>query len=120
MLIEKTKKIFFLSISTLLFLISCEKLVVPEGTPYCIKNKIKQIKNDAVRNPSAEIWEYDYKGQPVYYFPPYCCDIPSELYDNNCNLICQPDGGITGVGDGNCTDFFTTRTNGKLIWKDTR
>ena len=32
----------------------------------------------------------------------------------------EPDGGITGRGDGKCTDFFQTRTDERLWWADTR
>jgi len=101
-------------------ILSCEKIDVPADTPGCIKAMIRDIKSDEVRNPPASVWKYDYNGQTVYYIPPYCCDIPSQLYDSECNLICSPDGGFTGAGDGKCTDFFSKRSNGSLIWQDTR
>jgi len=44
----------------------------------------------------------------------------SELYEDDCTLICAPDGGITGMGDGKCSDFFTERTAPELIWEDDR
>ncbi len=44
----------------------------------------------------------------------------STLYNENCNVICSPDGGLTGSGDGQCSDFFDTRTDEKLIWEDVR
>jgi hypothetical protein len=99
---------------------SCEKLDVPSDTPNCIKRKIKQIESDEVRNPPAKVYQYEYNVKIVYYFPAYCCDIPSELYDENCNLICCPDGGISGTGDNKCSDFFSKRTNEILIWQDDR
>jgi hypothetical protein len=40
--------------------------------------------------------------------------------DESCSIICSPDGGFSGKGDGNCIDFFEKRTNGKLIWRDKR
>lgn len=73
-----------------------------------------------VRNPPGSVWQYEYKGQSVYYIPAYCCDIPSQLLDSNCNQICSPDGGYTGAGDGKCADFFELRKNEKLIWQDSR
>ena len=63
---------------------------------------------------------YSYQGRTVYYIPPVCCDQLGQLYDQNCNLICNPDGGITGAGDGKCQDFFSSRTNGILLWEDKR
>ena len=71
-------------------------------------------------NPPAEVWRYNYNGQTVYFIPQHCCDLPSVLYDENCNLICNPDGGITGNGNGKCSDFMDKRKDGVLIWKDIR
>lgn len=80
----------------------------------------RKIKREPVRNPPASIWLYRYQGKIVYYIPPYCCDVFGALYDTNCNLVCHPDGGITGNGDGVCPDFFETATKIKLIWQDER
>lgn len=99
---------------------SCKKLDVPADTPSCIKRKIRKMKKEGVRNPPGSVWQYDYNGQVVYYIPPHCCDIPSELFDDKCNMICNPDGGITGAGDGKCPNFFSNKTNEKLIWQDDR
>ena len=99
---------------------SCDQEDIPGETPKCIENKINEIKDGAVWNPPAKVYSYHYNGITVYYFPPRCCDIPSELYDENCVFICSPDGGITGNGDGQCSDFFTERANEKLIWEDDR
>lgn len=88
--------------------------------PACIQQKIDEIKSQKVTNPPISIYQYTYNKQTVYYITAPCCDIPSTLYDKNCNKICAPDGGFTGKGDGKCTDFFDTRTDKKLIWKDAR
>lgn len=100
--------------------VNCTKENPDSGIPECVQEKIKQLENEGVRNPPASIWQYDYKGQTVYYVPPYCCDFYGLLYESNCNLICAPDGGLTGKGDGKCKDFFTESKNGKLIWQDSR
>lgn len=96
----------------------CEKKKDP--LPECLQEVIDQISKEPVRNPPAEIWKYFYELKEVYYIPPYCCDQMSELLDANCNLICHPDGGITGGGDGKCPGFQTGKNNGVLIWKDNR
>jgi hypothetical protein len=88
--------------------------------PDWVEIKIEEFKSQPVGNPPQSIWQYDYKGQPVYYIPPQCCDQFSALYDAKGNIIGAPDGGISGRGDGRITDFFTERNNGKLIWKDSR
>lgn len=69
----------------------------------------------------AEVWRYTYKGQVVYFIPVHdCCDYFSELYDEAGKLVCYPDGGIGGGGDGQCPDFLTERTDATLIWQDPR
>lgn len=93
---------------------------VAAGTPMCVVNEINRIRKEAKWSPAAKIFSYQYKGQTVYYIPPRCCDIPSTLFDANCTILCAPDGGISGGGDGKCADFFTARTAEKLIWQDTR
>lgn len=98
----------------------CNKLDVPKDTPACIKKEIKKIQSENVWSPPASVWQYEYNGQTVYYISAHAGDIPSELYDNNCNHICSPDGGFTGEGDGKCSDFISKRTNPKLIWQDER
>lgn len=113
-----TRLFLYVGLSIMLF--SCNKEKLPKETPQCIEDKINAIADGEVWDPSAKIYSYTYNGKTVYYFPPRCCDIPSTLYDENCNVICSPDGGINGAGDGQCTDFFTTRTNEKLIWEDNR
>lgn len=89
-----------------------------EDYPQCITKKINELKNKSVQRPPASVWEFEYKGKKVYYIPADCCDRFNPLYDKKCNVICHPDGGITGKGDGKCPDF--SRKNEKLIWKDDR
>ena len=86
----------------------------------CVRLKIQQLQQEPKRNPPAEIWQYIYEDNTVYYIPPYCYDQYSELLDDHCRLLCAPDGGIAGTGDGTCSDFFSKRTNGILIWRDNR
>lgn len=77
-----------------------------ETVPECIQEMITEISSQKVANPPIHIYRYTYNGQTVYYMTSKCCDIPSNLYDENCNRICSPDGGITGKGDMKCLDFF--------------
>ena len=81
---------------------------------------IQEIQQAEPANPPAKIYRYTYNNQEVYYLTGRCCDIPSRLYDMEGNIICEPDGGITGRGDGRCTDFFEKRSNETLIWEDKR
>lgn len=111
---------YLISLATLILLTSsgCKKEDFPEGIPECIESKIKEIAEGETWNPPAKIYSYQYEGQIVYYFPSKCCDIPSTVYDKDCNALCSPDGGITGKGDGKCPDFFSKRVDEKLIWED--
>ena len=85
-----------------------------------LKSLIASIEQEPVWNPPATITRYTYKGAPVYFLAAHCCDIRSKLYDANGALICEPDGGITGKGDGKCEDFIATRTDEQLVWRDPR
>lgn len=110
----------FLLASPMLTVKSCKDAAVVQDIPHCIRQEIIRIHADKLRNPPGSVWQYEYNHAIVYYIPSYCCDIPGRLLDSNCRLICSPDGGYTGKGDGKCPDFFEKRTNGKLIWQDTR
>ena len=63
----------------------------------------------------AWVARYEYRGGTVYYLPPRCCDIPSELYDAVGNLLCRPDGGFVD-GDEHCPDFLARRRGGEIVW----
>ncbi|MDX5419163.1 MAG: hypothetical protein LPK09_08090 [Hymenobacteraceae bacterium] len=81
---------------------------------------IQRLQQEKPANPPARIYRYTYNDQEVYYLTGRCCDIPGKVYDVNGNVLCEPDGGITGRGDGRCTDFFENRSNETLIWEDKR
>jgi hypothetical protein len=91
-----------------------------ELMPVCILDKIEALKIQPKLNPPAVAYEYTYANQKVYYITSGCCDQYNLLYDDNCNVLCAPDGGITGRGDGKCSDFLQAATDEKLIWKDGR
>jgi hypothetical protein len=73
-----------------------------------------------VANPPAFIARYDYKHQSVYFLPQQCCDVMSVLYHADGSVMCHPDGGFIGTGDGQCADFFVARKNERIIWRDAR
>ena len=67
-------------------------------------------------NKDAEISQHTYYNRTVFYVQNRCCDRPNELFDCEGNKICEPDGGLTGKGDGRCTDFFEKREGNTLVW----
>gem|GEM_PF-576375 len=94
----------------------------PAATPVpdSVTALIHNIESQPVRNPPAIVARYDYAGQVVYYVPPHCCDFFGDLYDSTGQVICHPEGGLTGKGDGRCPDFFTQRQHETIIWRDSR
>lgn len=97
-------------------LFSEEKYQLPDW----IIKLIEKEKTEGAANPPAFLSQCKYRGQTVYYRSSRCCDIPSILYDENENVICSPDGGLTGRGDGKCADFFYEKSGCEVIWRDTR
>ena len=112
------------STETILELVSVGTVPSDEGSQTGITEGISRViaslEREPVTNPPASLVEYEYEGQRVYYLPPTCCDIFSNLYGGDGAIIGHPDGGITGGGDGRVPDFLEARTNGKLIWRDPR
>ncbi len=89
-------------------------------TPACIREMIAKFTKEEVTNPPRKIYQYDYKGQIVFYVPALCCDFFSDLYDMDCKLIGHPDGGFSGRGDGSFPDFIKVRKHERLVWEDGR
>jgi len=90
-----------------------------QGAPW-LNELIQQLQAEKPANPPAKIYRYTYNGQQVYYLTSRCCDVPGKVFDRNGEVICEPEGGITGRGDGRCTDFFAKRSDETLIWEDKR
>jgi uncharacterized protein DUF6970 len=92
----------------------------PTPVPAAVSTLIQQLEAQPQANPPLYIASYEYRGQVVYYVPPRCCDIFSDLYSSAGDLLCHPDGGLAGHGDGRCSDFLSQRKNETIIWRDRR
>ena len=88
--------------------------------PACIQDKIDAIQQQPRYNPPATVYRYVYGDRYVYLISSDCCDQYNYLYDKDCNLVCAPTGGITGKGDGRCSNFKQMASDETLIWKDPR
>ena len=90
------KALRYIPIIALLTLAGCQKDKLPKGTPSCIETRVQQMKDQALQTPPMRVVEYEYNQATVYYIPASgaCCDIFSELWDSNCNLLCHPDEGL--------------------------
>ena len=81
---------------------------------------IRDLESRPPTNPPLTITRYEYQGRAVYYQTATCCDIFSNVYTEEGEIIGHPDGGITGQGDGRLPDFFQARDREFLIWRDAR
>lgn len=112
--------VLFASIAFLLIVASaCKKPDLQEDVPPCIKQKINQAINQPVQNPPMQVWKWTDNSNTYYYVTSGCCDQFNYLYDDKCNIVCAPDGGFSGGGDGNCPTFQGTVVK-TLVWKDPR
>ena len=102
-----------------LFLPACDKLDLLADVPSCIEEKIRDIKKEEMRNPPAQVWKWEVDGNTYFYITSDCCDQYNYLFDENCNVVCAPDGGFTGNGDGNCPGFNEEIVK-TLVWEDDR
>lgn len=102
--------------------VSCgrESPVAPKPLPSWLTSLMRQLESEPVANPPGFIARYEYKREVVYYVPPRCCDIASAVYRGDGTLLCQPEGGLAGTGDGRCADFVAERKNEQIIWRDPR
>jgi hypothetical protein len=120
-LFQKSKiSLLLMALLSSLTLLTAWAEATQSANPKWVDELIQKFQSDPVGNPPQSIWRYEYNGQTVYYVPPQCCDQYSTLYDATGNVICAPDGGIDGKGDGKCPDFASKRSNEQLVWKDAR
>jgi hypothetical protein len=92
--------------------------LVPAPDPPCVDDLIAEILS---RPPyGASITRAMYRGQVTYLVQEPCCDFLNPLYDSSCQVICHPDGGIHGQGDGLCADYYDERWDVQVIWEDPR
>ncbi|MFC5408441.1 DUF6970 domain-containing protein [Larkinella bovis] len=110
----------FVSCVSLAVILGCqEKEPAPVAIPDCIQNVMAAIRKEPPFNPPAKVYRYEFRGEPVYYIPARCCDIPSVVIAR-CDTVCAPDGGFSGKGDGRCPEFAKEAKNPVLVWEDTR
>ena len=110
-------------VSTLLVLLLAGPVACaakPPATAAWLDQLVARFTAEPVANPPHRILRYRYQGQTVYYVPPSCCDQPSILYDESGKRLCEPDGGMTGRGDGRCADFHGRRSDESVFWSDPR
>lgn len=130
MLAMLNKLITWLLLSLSLMLLSslgaCAQKTEPAPKPQLtttvpwLQAKIWEFQSQPVTNPPRVVSKAVYDGKMVYYIAPVCCDIPSQLFEEDGKLICYPSGGITGRGDGKCASFLADKPAFSTVWQDTR
>jgi hypothetical protein len=88
--------------------------------PAWLETRIQNHLAEKKQNPPIHIYRYQYNDQVVYFETAACCDQFSTLYDRRGKVLCHPEGGFTGRGDGQCPDFTKNRTSEMLVWQDPR
>lgn len=88
--------------------------------PDWLQKRIQAVLAERKRNPTVHIYQYQYRGQTVYFQSAPCCDQFTYVFDVKGKVLCNPNGGITGKGDGRCADFDKNKTGEKLVWQDPR
>lgn len=109
-----------IALGTLLITACNHSPVAPDRTPAWLTSLITQFETKQPTNPPAFIAKYEFQGAIVYYVPPSCCDMWSTVYSTDGSVVCHPDGGFTGKGDGLCPTFLGERKNEQIVWRDTR
>ena len=117
--LNSMNRIIVLIIACLFLFSNCNKSDETDAIPTCIQAKIETLKTAPIQNPPAEVWKWEVDGATYYYITSDCCDQYNYLYNENCVIVCAPDGGITGNGDGNCPNF-TNEIIKTLVWEDNR
>ncbi len=112
---------FIITFVALAWLIpACASAPAKSEPPAWLTQLIAEYQANPVTNPPRTLWRYQYAGATVYFTPPVCCDIPSQVFAQDGKTICFADGGFTGGGDGRCVDFHATKREEALVWKDGR
>lgn len=88
--------------------------------PLWLRQRIQTILAERKRSPTIRILRYRYDGETAYYETAPCCDQYSTLYDARGQVLCHPEGGLTGKGDGRCGNFNKAKTDEQLVWQDPR
>jgi hypothetical protein len=88
--------------------------------PSWLQAEIARLDAEAAPNVPVVVTRSQYRGETVFYASPSLPDGLGVLFDAEGNVLCHPDGGLDGRGDGKCTDFFAARVNETVLWRAAR
>lgn len=72
--------------------------------PYSRAQVLQRIADFAAGRADPQLRLYSYRGRPAYLLNSPCCDQFNYLYDAEGRILCAPSGGLSGRGDGRCTE----------------
>lgn len=84
--------------------------------PTWLQLRIDEFETGPARAAPIAIWQITSKGKAAYFFVAPCCDRYNPLYGESGQLLCHPNGGIHGRGDGECPQPADLRTPVSFIW----
>ena len=84
--------------------------------PPWLQTKILGFERGPASEAPREIWKITHHGKATYYFIQPCCDFENPLYDEQGVEICNPDGGLSGKGDGKCPEPRDRGTEAEFVW----
>lgn len=107
--------ISFLFITTL-FVASCEKIEIADGTPICIQEKIKSFEKSAGCD-NAKVDEYEFQSETMYVFDPGTCGADMSAGVMNAKCVSKGYlGGITGNTKINGESFSNAKYI-RTVWR---
>lgn len=97
---------------------ACKKIEVPDGTPRCVKQKIRKLQREECPSVGT-VYSYDFQGSKIYVFAPKLCagDLEWEVVNEDCQHVCWL-WGFSGNPICNGSDIRAETTNEKIIWEE--
>jgi len=102
----------------MLVLTACPSTEDPVIYSTCVQDIIDSLALESTFSPSARVEEWKVGNETYIYSTSDCCDHFNFLLNLECEVICAPDGGFSGMGDGNCPNLEGVEK--MLIWEDPR
>ena len=110
--------ILFAPIVIALFAVGCDgESQIDVDAPNWLRAEIRRLSSEADPNVPVVVTRSQYRGETVYYTSPGVPDGLGVLFDAEGNVLCHPDGGLDGRGNGMCADFFAARVNDTILWR---
>ena len=84
--------------------------------PEWLRVKIGEFETLPADRAPLGVWRITHNGQPAFYLLSPCCDQYNPLFSAEGKEICNPSGGFTGRGDGQCPKPMDQGTKAALVW----